>query len=261
MGRAIVREPAAFLMDEPLSNLDAKLRVQMRTELAQLQRRLSTTTLYVTHDQTEAMTMGDRVAVMHQGMLQQVDRPQVLYDRPGNLFVASFLGSPAINLISARLEQAGECRIVARFGSHALTVPTRTFERCPDLSSFVGRDVVLGIRPEDIRDLATAPGADGTQRLRVTIAVVESVGAEVIAHFRVVEDPEESGATPDGTPESDHAGSVSFTARLHPRASIRENEELELTVDVDRLHFFDPETREALGWPPDRAFPRSGNAI
>jgi len=248
-------------MDEPLSNLDAKLRVQMRTELAQLQRRLNTTTLYVTHDQTEAMTMGDRVAVMHQGALQQVDRPQVLYDRPRNLFVAGFLGSPAINLIRARLGQAGESRVVARFGSHGLTVPTRTFERCPDLAPFVGRDIVLGIRPEDIRDPAMAPGADRGQRIRVTIAVVESVGAEVIAHFPMDEEPRERGAVPGGTLESDSEGSTSFTARLHPRTSIRENEELELSVDVDRLHFFDPGTREALGWPTDQAFPSPSNAI
>src|SRR5690348_13734164 len=166
MGRAIVREPQAFLMDEPLSNLDAKLRVQMRAEIARIQRSLKVTTIYVTHDQSEAMTLGDRVCVMRAGVLQQVARPQVLYDRPANLFVAGFIGSPAMNLVEAELAERGG-GIVAAFGPHELTLPGEVLSERPGLRGYAGRRVALGIRPEDIEDV---PGADGA-RLEVTVDI------------------------------------------------------------------------------------------
>ena len=161
MGRAIVREPQAFLMDEPLSNLDAKLRVQMRAEIAKLQQDLGVTTIYVTHDQIEAMTMGDRVAVLKQGHLQQVDAPQVLYDRPANIFVAGFIGSPAMNLVDASLDRDGD-RLAVTFGSTTIELDDRVLDRRPSLARYEGRRVVVGIRPEDLQDAtlaATVPGA------------------------------------------------------------------------------------------------------
>ena len=162
MGRAIVREPAVYLMDEPLSNLDAKLRVEMRTYLAGLHQRLQTTTLYVTHDQTEAMTMGDRVAVMRDGRLQQVDIPQVLYDRPANAFVAGFIGSPAMNLVQARLTAGEGAAATIELGEVVLPLPRSLLARRPGLAHYAGRDVVVGIRPEDIEDASLVPSANGS---------------------------------------------------------------------------------------------------
>src|SRR5437660_12936355 len=158
MGRAIVREPQAFLMDEPLSNLDAKLRVEMRAEILRLQRDLAVTTIYVTHDQTEAMTMGDRVAVMRKGLLQQAAGPQLLYERPANLFVAEFIGSPAMNLVEAALAPT-DGGLVARFGEHALLVGKRVLEARPALAGYAGRRALLGIRPEDLEDATLAEQA------------------------------------------------------------------------------------------------------
>ena len=182
MGRAIVREPQVFLMDEPLSNLDAKLRVQMRAEIHQLQRRLDTTTIYVTHDQVEAMTMGDRIAVMNAGRLQQVDTPQVLYDRPANEFVAGFIGSPAINLVEAQLEQANGHYSVA-FGEHRLTVDDNVARNRSGLKDYVGRSIILGIRPEDFEDASLESGVPADRRMKVEVDLTEPLGAEVLLYF------------------------------------------------------------------------------
>jgi multiple sugar transport system ATP-binding protein len=231
MGRAIVREPAAFLMDEPLSNLDAKLRVQMRAEITRLHHRLRTTTLYVTHDQTEAITMADRVAVMKDGRLQQLDAPAVLYDDPVNLFVAGFIGSPAMNVVHASLAPAdGGTRVVASFGGHRLVVPDAVLARRPGAQDVVaaGGEVALGVRPEDIEDAEFVPGAGPDELLEVTVDLAEPLGAETIVHF---------DAAP-GTP---------FTARLSPRSTVRAGLPVKLAVDVERLHLFDPGSGRTLG--------------
>src|SRR5437764_3901209 len=230
MGRAIVREPAAFLMDEPLSNLDAKLRVQMRAEISRLHQRLGTTTLYVTHDQTEAITMADRVAVMRDGRLQQLDAPAVLYDDPVNLFVAGFIGSPAMNVVTASLSTAdGGTPVVASFGEHRLVVPEAVLARRPAAREMVaaGGEVVLGIRPEDIEDAEFVPGAGPDELLEVTVDLAEPLGAETIVHFDVM-----PGAL--------------FTARLSPRTTVRAGRPVKLAVDVERLHLFDPASGRSL---------------
>jgi multiple sugar transport system ATP-binding protein len=237
MGRAIVREPAAYLMDEPLSNLDAKLRVEMRTYLATLHQRLRTTTLYVTHDQTEAMTMGDRVAVMRDGRLQQVDVPKVLYDRPANAFVAGFIGSPAMNLLRARL-LAGDGAVSVELGEAVLPLSRGLLARRPGLAQYSGREVVVGIRPEDIEDASLVPSANGTS-LPVRVTLAEALGAEVIAHFPL-------GVAADPAAEPDKTGGVQLTARLSPRSEARTGQQLRVAIDLERLHFFDPETDAAI---------------
>src|SRR6185437_827074 len=179
MGRAIVREPSAFLMDEPLSNLDAKLRVQMRAEIARIQRDLEVTTIYVTHDQSEAMTLGDRVCVLRNGLLQQVASPQVLYDRPVNLFVAGFIGSPAMNLVGAEVVER-DGAVAVRFGPHELAVPAEVVSRRPSLHGYAGRRIALGVRPEDFAD-----GTGGTADLEVIVDIREDMGSEVFLHFAV----------------------------------------------------------------------------
>src|SRR5690349_8104771 len=184
MGRAIVREPAAFLMDEPLSNLDAKLRVQTRAEIAKLQHDLGVTTIYVTHDQVEAMTMGNRVAVMRKGELQQVAEPQTLYDRPVNLFVGGFIGSPAMNMLEATLESRNG-GIVASLGAEKLTIGGETLAAHPELARFDGRRIVLGTRPEDLQDAAFAPDTPPESRLRGKVELRESLGSEIMVHFSV----------------------------------------------------------------------------
>jgi multiple sugar transport system ATP-binding protein len=228
MGRAIVREPAAFLMDEPLSNLDAKLRVQMRAEITRLHHRLGTTTLYVTHDQTEAITMADRVAVMRDGTLQQLDAPGVLYDDPVNLFVAGFIGSPAMNIVTAALTTA-DGRVNASFGEHRLAVPEAVLARRPAVRSLIaaGGEVVVGIRPEDIEDAEFVPGAGPDELLAVTVDLAEPLGAETIVHFEVA----------PGAP---------FAARLSPRTTVRAGRPVKLAVDIDRLHLFDPQSGQSL---------------
>ena len=231
MGRAIVREPAAFLMDEPLSNLDAKLRVQMRAEIAQLQRDLETTTIYVTHDQVEAMTMGDRVAVMRKGELQQVAPPQELYDRPVNLFVGGFIGSPAMNLLEAKLERDGS-NLVAVAGSQRIALDEETIKARPGLTRFEGRDVILGIRPEDLEDAGLAADAPPDQRLRGETSLTEALGAEIMVHFKIdaraakTEDVRElaKDAGTEGLPDLDPGGGAvwsgaSAPAREHASAS------------------------------------------
>ncbi len=248
MGRAIVREPAAFLMDEPLSNLDAQLRVEMRTYLAGLHQRLRTTTLYVTHDQTEAMTMGDRVAVMRDGRLQQVDVPQVLYDRPANTFVAAFIGSPSMNLLRTRLNGNGDGALSVELGEAVLAVPRSVLSRRPGLARYVGAEVVVGIRPEDIEDAALVPSANGAS-LPVRVTLAEALGAEVIAHFPLAGDVEAVAVA--AGPESpaleavEDAGPL-LTARLSPRSAARSGQPLRVAIDVERLHFFDPESDEAI---------------
>jgi multiple sugar transport system ATP-binding protein len=242
MGRAIVREPQAFLMDEPLSNLDAKLRVQMRAEIARIQRDLEVTTIYVTHDQSEAMTLGDRVCVMRGGVLQQVDRPQVLYDRPANLFVAGFIGSPAMNLVEAELV-ARDGGLSVTFGPHTLAVPAETAAARPALAAYVGRRVALGIRPEDLEDGGAAEGS----QLNVTVDIKEDMGAEVYLHFAVDAPPvtaeelreivgDEALAAAD---EQTHHHGSPFIARVARGTTSREREPVQLAVDTKRLHFFD----------------------
>ncbi len=253
MGRAIVREPAAFLMDEPLSNLDAKLRVQMRTEIEGLHRRLGTTTVYVTHDQVEAVTMADRVAVLRGGVLQQVDTPQNLYERPDNVFVGGFIGSPAMNMVMARIE-AGDGQTTASFAEHRITVPD-TY----DLSAYSGKEVILGIRPEDFEDPELLPGEQAVQLLQVTISLVETLGAETVVYFEVDAPPVKTRDTielaADRARDAD-ASEVSrqiagkqhtmFTARLNPKTRITEGQTVKLAVDLGRLYFFNPETGESI---------------
>ena len=250
MGRAIVREPQAFLMDEPLSNLDAKLRVQMRAEIHQLQRRLGVTTLYVTHDQVEAMTMGDRVAVMRDGHLQQVDTPQALYESPVNEFVAGFIGSPAINLVEAKLERDGDGLSVS-FGGHRLAVDDQLARNRSALAAYVGRTVLLGIRPEDMEDAALEPDHPRDRRITTTCDLTEPLGAEVLVYFTVAA-PGVAAAAVE-TPEDavllggDGGGPRSrLVARVSPRTRIAEDSEIQLAVDTRRLYFFDPEKREAV---------------
>jgi ABC-type sugar transport system ATPase subunit len=250
MGRAIVREPDAFLMDEPLSNLDAKLRVEMRSYLATLHQQLKTTTLYVTHDQTEAMTMGDRVAVMRDGRLQQVDRPQVLYERPANLFVAGFIGSPAMNLLRAQLNRSGDGAAI-ELGGTTLKLPASVLTRRPRLAEYVGAEVIVGIRPEDIADSALMPSENGTS-LDVRVTLAEALGAEVIAHFPLAARSASSSASLVAARGSESPllevaeGGTVLTARLGPRTSARSGEPLRVSVDVERAHFFDPKTEEAI---------------
>jgi multiple sugar transport system ATP-binding protein len=248
MGRAIVRQPQAFLMDEPLSNLDAKLRVEMRAEISRIQRNLAVTTIYVTHDQVEAMTMGDRVAVMRGGHLQQVASPQELYDRPANLFVAEFIGSPAMNLIRANLVRDGGV-VQVLFADGALTVPEPVSVARPSLASFEGREVIVGIRPEDLEDASIS--RDGVRDvLPVEVDIREDMGSEVFAHFAVDAEPVQTQEVLEAMEEDDVAGAVRermrrgvpFIARLDRGTGAREGERLELAVDTSRLHFFDPET-------------------
>jgi multiple sugar transport system ATP-binding protein len=248
MGRAIVREPQAFLMDEPLSNLDAKLRVQMRAEIARIQRRLGVTTIYVTHDQVEAMTLGDRVAVMRKGLLQQVDSPQVLYDHPVNLFVAGFIGSPAMNLLGGTVEEA-DGAITFALGSQRLTAPPELLARRPALRSYIGREVVVGIRPEDIEDAALVRGgAPAGNRLTSTVDLVESMGSEVLVHFSVdaptvvTEDTKELARDVGEPAAVEPAPETVVVARFGPRTGAREGERIEAVVDAEHLHVFDPES-------------------
>ena len=248
MGRAIVREPQAFLMDEPLSNLDAKLRVEMRAEIQRIQRDLRVTTIYVTHDQVEAMTMGDRVCVLRGGVLQQAASPQELYERPANLFVAEFIGSPAMNLVQAELAHANG-RVEVRFGSTGLEVPPTVLEAKPGLAGYESRRIVLGIRPEDIEDASLARSVTAGV-IGVTVDIREDMGAEVFAHFRVDAEPVQTEEVLEAMEEEDVAGAVRermrggvpFIARLERDTQAREGASLELAVDTQRLHFFDAET-------------------
>ena len=249
MGRAIVREPRAFLMDEPLSNLDAKLRVEMRAEIARLQRELEVTTIYVTHDQVEAMTLGDRVAIMRDGLLQQVAKPQELYDRPRNLFVAEFIGSPAMNLVGADLTRSNGT-FVAKFGDTTLEVGERVLDSRPALKRFEGKRLILGIRPEDIEDAELAGGTSDGRRLSAVVDIREDMGSEVFAHFAVggkaVRGEDVKAAVGEEAAEvADVAGNV-WVARLDRDTAAAEQKPVELRVDTGRLHFFDPDTGDAI---------------
>jgi multiple sugar transport system ATP-binding protein len=252
MGRAIVREPKAFLMDEPLSNLDAKLRVQMRSEIARIQHELGVTTIYVTHDQVEAMTMGDRVAVIRKGLLQQVDTPQFLYDHPNNLFVGGFIGSPAMNIVEAGLALSDGAGSV-EFGGVKLGIGQDVLAARPELRAYDGERVIVGIRPEDMENAAEMPDAPADRRLSSVVQLREALGADVLIHFAIqapevmTEDVRElahdvGAEALQAVEERARAGESTFLARLSPRTTTKEGEPIELVVDVSRLHFFDPHT-------------------
>ena len=249
MGRAIVREPQAFLMDEPLSNLDAKLRVQMRAEIAGLQRDLGVTTIYVTHDQVEAMTMGDRVAVMRKGELQQVADPQTLYERPVNLFVGGFIGSPAMNMVEAALERRNGGYAVTA-GSATLALDEETLAAHPAIPDYVGRQVILGIRPEELEDAALASDAPPDRRLRGKVTLREALGAEIMVHFDIDAKPAMTEDVRELAEDTDAVSARAAEQKVHTtmigrfgaRSGVREGEEVEVAVDTRSLHFFDPET-------------------
>ena len=252
MGRAIVRKPQVFLMDEPLSNLDAKLRVQMRAEIARIQQEVDVTTIYVTHDQVEAMTMGDRVAVMRKGELQQMAEPQKLYDSPKNLFVASFIGSPAMNIVEATIERT-EGRIVCKLADQELPVPQELVQSHPALQGYAGRTLALGIRPEHLEDAEVA--RNGGPRLRGRVLLTEALGSEILAHVEInaapvvtedvlegaVVDAEETEVAADLLSEK-----TTFVGRLDAASRVRPHTDVELTVDATKLQFFDLETGHAL---------------
>ena len=251
MGRAIVRHPQAFLMDEPLSNLDAKLRVQMRSEIARIQNDLGVTTIYVTHDQTEAMTMGDRVAVIRKGELQQVDEPQRLYEHPDNLFVAGFIGSPAMNLLEATLVRT-DAGLAVQLGDIRLPVPPEVAAARPDLAGYADRAVVVGIRPEDMEDAALASDAPLDRRITAQVELSEALGSDVVVHFTVdapqaLTDDVKELAADVGQEALEHVeqhaarGRANVVARLNPRTTARKGERVELVLDTHRLHFFDPD--------------------
>jgi multiple sugar transport system ATP-binding protein len=256
MGRAIVRQPQVFLMDEPLSNLDAKLRVQMRAEIAKIQHEVGVTTIYVTHDQVEAMTMGDRVAVMRKGELQQMADPQKLYDSPKNLFVASFIGSPAMNIVEADVVR-GEQGLAVRIGDQELPVPEEATRRRPALSGYVGRKLALGIRPEHLEDASLA--RNGGARLRGRVLITEALGSEILAHVEmkgapVVSEDVVEGAVVDEQEQEMAADLLdsgdgiraTFVGRLDTASSVKPDMEIELVVDTQKLQFFDLETGQAI---------------
>jgi len=251
MGRAIVRSPQAFLMDEPLSNLDAKLRVQMRAEIAQLQARLGVTTIYVTHDQVEAMTMGDRVAVLKRGELMQVDAPQRLYDNPDNLFVAGFIGSPAMNIAQGQLHRDNGT-LEVQVGDTRLTVTDGAFDHYPGLRDYGKETVIVGLRPEHFVRGGDLPE---DQRMMVRAELVEALGSDVLVHFPttappvVTEDMREAVDDADAFAEMERraaSGGQTFTARLEPKDMPKLNQELQLGFRTDELHFFDIDGGAAL---------------
>jgi multiple sugar transport system ATP-binding protein len=252
MGRAIVREPSAFLMDEPLSNLDAKLRVQMRAEISRLQHSLGTTTIYVTHDQVEAMTMGERVAVIRKGELQQVAEPQELYDRPVNLFVGGFIGSPAMNMVEATLERS-DGQLVAVAGSQRIGIDHETLAVRPGLLGREGQMVILGIRPEDLEDAELVRDAPDDRRLHGRVELREALGSEIMVHFTIDATPARTAEVVElaedvsGKEGATHVVSAETTearmiGRFGARSRVREGQTMEAAVDTRALHFFDPAT-------------------
>jgi multiple sugar transport system ATP-binding protein len=256
MGRAIVRQPQVFLMDEPLSNLDAKLRVQMRAEIARIQHEVGVTTIYVTHDQVEAMTMGDRVAVMRRGELQQMAEPQQLYSAPNNLFVASFIGSPAMNIVEADVVR-GDRGIAVRIGDQELPVPEEVTRRRQPLAGYAGRKLALGIRPEHLEDASLVQ--NGGARLRGRVLLTEALGSEILAHVEVKASPVVTedvveGAVVDETEheivanllDSDDEGRTTFVGRFDPSSQVRPGDEIELVVDTAKMQFFDLDTGYAI---------------
>ena len=237
MGRAMVREPAAFLMDEPLSNLDAKLRVQMRAEIASLQRQLGVTTIYVTHDQTEAMTMGDRVAVLKGGVLQQIDTPKVLYNHPANVFVAGFIGSPSMNLFEGRLKDRQ-----IELSGFSIPVPEAVFAAAPRLADYDGKPVIFGIRPEDLYDPKLVSGA-AHPTIPATVKSIEELGSELIVHLNIDALRIDSG-DPDAV--EDLSGAANAVAKFEAVSTIAAAQRIALAIDVRKLHFFDPQSLLAI---------------
>jgi len=245
MGRAIVRQPKAFLMDEPLSNLDAKLRVAMRAEIASLQRDLGVTTLYVTHDQVEAMTMGDRVAVLNKGYLMQVDSPQDLYDSPANVFVAGFIGSPSMNLMEGELSGSPASPVV-KIGSISVAIPSVDGT---NIANYIGKKVVVGLRPEDMEDTATVDDAAAERSFATTARLVESLGSEIIVHFGLDAEPYIVADAIDDEAEaglSNDEETATFVARVSPRSRVRNGSDITLVIDAGRFHFFDMESGNAI---------------
>ena len=253
MGRAIVREPRAFLMDEPLSNLDAKLRVQMRAEIARIQQRLRVTTLYVTHDQVEAMTMGDRVAVMRRGILQQVAPPTVLYERPVNLFVAGFIGSPAMNLLEAVVRIA-EDAVWLDVGSQSILLDASLVSGRPTLRRYDAQTVALGIRPEHLQDVALSSGVPVERRITARVELVESLGSDVIVHGSVTATPVRSDDSRELADDVDavartelsRSTTAAVIARCDPRSVVRPGDVMTLAVDTSRVQLFDLATSAAI---------------
>jgi multiple sugar transport system ATP-binding protein len=253
MGRAIVREPQGFLMDEPLSNLDAKLRVQMRAEISRLQREVNVTTIYVTHDQVEAMTMGDRVAVLKLGTLQQVDSPQVLYREPRNLFVAGFIGSPAMNMVEGTIVRS-DGALGVEFAGNRLTVDPDAVARRPALAGYDGRKVIVGVRPEDMEDAALSPGAPEDRRMKTIVDLREDMGSEVLIHFSLdappvlTEDTKELAADRGQVVEEleQLVHRAPWIARFDADTPAAEGRQVEVLVDTRTLHFFDPETSASI---------------
>ena len=254
MGRAIVRQPAAFLMDEPLSNLDAKLRVQMRAEIAKLQNDLGVTTIYVTHDQIEAMTMGDRVAVMRKGELQQVYDPQTLYDRPVNLFVGGFIGSPAMNMLDATIRSNGG--VSATIGDQTISLGDETLRNRPALKDYAGQSVIIGIRPEDLEDAALETDAPDDRKLTGRLELREALGSEIMAHFAIKgahaetdetrELAKDAGAEGADQQVGTKEGEAIVVGRFGARSRVKEGEQVTAVVDTRALHFFDPDTGEGI---------------
>jgi multiple sugar transport system ATP-binding protein len=239
MGRAIVREPAVFLMDEPLSNLDAKLRVQMRAEVARIQRRIGVATIYVTHDQVEAMTMGDRVTVLRDGILQQVDTPQNLYDNPDNIFVAAFIGSPSQNLYDAALTEGARS---IKLGSQEVPLPEAVRQKRPALLSYAGHDVVVGMRPEHLP--AAKPGETGST-LVGDVDLIEALGSELVVHFTI----DANRVTPEGALEKDEAEAVGAgegVARVDAKNPVKVGDKMTFLIDIEDMQFFDTKTGLAI---------------
>jgi multiple sugar transport system ATP-binding protein len=249
MGRAIVREPSVFLMDEPLSNLDAKLRVQMRAEVARLQRRVGVTTCYVTHDQTEAMTMGDRVAVMRAGLLEQVDSPQALYDDPTSLFVGAFIGSPSMNLYEGGLITSGDGQAAIDLGGQVLDLPSTILTERPGLRAYKDRRVVVGIRPEDLSEEDGESASEG-DRMKADVLLVESLGSESLVHFElglpIFEVEGARSAVEDTSDVAPQLVGVGGTARFGPRTAVKVGTTISMRVATERLHFFDPTDGRAI---------------
>ena len=244
MGRAIVRQPSLFLMDEPLSNLDAKLRVQMRADIASIQRELGVTMFYVTHDQVEAMTMGDRVAVIKDGYLQQVASPESLYDEPDNVFVAAFIGSPSMNLFEGVVLEDSE-RLIVEFGDQRLALDPKVLSARPALRSYIGKPVVVGMRPEDMEDAAVVPDHPADQRIEVEIDVREALGAETVMHFSLAANPVDSG-DPDALDELGSENESRCTARFSPDSRARPGDHIQVNVATEKMHFFDIATHLAI---------------
>jgi multiple sugar transport system ATP-binding protein len=265
MGRAIVRDPQVFLMDEPLSNLDAKLRVQMRAEISRIQHELGATTIYVTHDQVEAMTMGDRVAVLRKGELQQVAPPQNLYDRPANLFVASFIGSPEMNLVEAVVERT-DAGLVCIVAGQTLAVPPALVRDRPALEGYVGRTIGLGIRPEQLEDAALVGDVPVGSRLRGKVVTTELLGSELLAHVEVQAAPVVTQEVREVLEDVDRSRVTELESEARARRTVlvgrfaigsgaRAGAEVEMRVDARRLHFFDLETEQAIESDPGPTVP------